>query len=308
MAVTSDNFGPETPATIVSPRRRLRRRLLVFPILLLAALLWGANWYCQRSRLFEDSVVAFGPPRWRWLEPILEEAATEFCGIPILLYNANRPLTPYQVRMVGSYESLEGLSLTGLTDKDLKHLSGLINLTGLAILDSQITAEGCQYLAGMQKLRHLTLESPHLDDACLSYLSELSELRRLQLNGGSFSEQGFDSLAQLPMLSGMTIMNCQLSGDALRPIAERSGVAGLDFHDSNVTDEMLAPFEEHRNLYSLTIRGTPVSREACVRLIEAMPRLSIGTDYDLPPRDLPGGDSGFVRSYAVDATEREAKN
>ena len=90
------------------------------------------------------------------------------------------------------------LSYTKITDKELKHLSGLTDLRHLDLSYTKITDKELKHLSGLTNLRTLNLGEIEITDKGLQYLSKLRNLEDLKLRA-EITDEGLKKLeAALP--------------------------------------------------------------------------------------------------------------
>ncbi|MCA9025243.1 MAG: hypothetical protein KDA86_08535 [Planctomycetaceae bacterium] len=282
-----------------TPRWRHSVALIVF-LLPFAGLLWVTNWYWKRVELFDGAEVKLAVPESKWLRLFGDEIAEIYFGDPIQLGIENEHLTPRQLKLIGSYKRLESLGLVGVSDDDLQYLGDLPNLEGLQIRSSHLTGDGLQHMAQLIKLERLVLQTPKLTDNSLEHLVKLKSLQDLRIetplltdvglqhlegaiwlqelhvSGGTVSEDGMQNLAGISTLAVLSLNNVEFKGDPFQPLAERGNIRHLVLNHSHVTDDMLEALARNDYLQHVLLIGTGVSPEACRKLDQAQPNLSVG--------------------------------
>lgn len=119
---------------------------------------------------------------------------------PIALSLEGAPVLDAALRPVGKLTTLRKLNLASnvrLTDNGLRHLSGLVNLQELNLLDSGISNAGLPHLAGLTSLESLDLgKNPKITDLGLQHLHGLRQLRMLNLAETSVTDAGVEELVK----------------------------------------------------------------------------------------------------------------
>ncbi len=93
---------------------------------------------------------------------------------------------------------------TDVTDNDLKHLKGLLNVTGVSISNTRLTDAGLVHLVGLKKLRTLSLDDTAITDAGLEHLKKIPSLRHLYLTDTEVTNEGLKDLQK-------ALPKCQLT-------------------------------------------------------------------------------------------------
>lgn len=286
--------GPAPKKQGTKSRRWRRWVLLLILLIPIVGLLWVTDWYRQRAELFDGADVKLTVPASKWLRLFGDEIAEVYFGDPIKLHIDNDHLTPRQLKLIGSYNRLESLTLVGVSDDDLqflgdlpqleqlriqsqhltgdglRHLVKLDRLRWLTLEAPQLTDEGLRHLAKLNALQDLTIESPHLTDKGLQYLEELRGLQDLLIDGGAISKEGMRGLTGISTLSGLSLHHVVFSGDPFRPLITRGNIRRLDVRRSTLNENMLQSLVENDYLQEVYVYDTGISDEACQRFYEKL--------------------------------------
>lgn len=193
------------------------------------------------------------------------------------------------LRHVSVLPELESLHLDGVTDDDLKELTGCpklrkldlnctgmtgVGLAGLARSPLEVITmlgggsdEGLQVISTIESLREI-----HCSVTCtgktLRALGRLKRLRVLNLYGVcDFSAEDLRPLVQLPELRELCLRGIAARGDTMPVVSQLSGLRALDFGaDKTVNDEWLACLKNLASLERLNLASTSVTDLGVQRL------------------------------------------
>jgi len=98
------------------------------------------------------------------------------------------------------------LGLTKITDKGLKEVAKLQNLSHLVMHGTPITGAGLKELAKLEKLTSLMLQDTKITDAGLKDLAKLQKLKFLGLHFTEITDEGYKELTKLPNLLGLGLV------------------------------------------------------------------------------------------------------
>jgi tetratricopeptide (TPR) repeat protein len=110
---------------------------------------------------------------------------------------------------------VERLSLRGITDAGLAHITGLINLRDLSLSNSNISDAGLAPLAGLENLEHLNVMMTRVGDIGLAHLKGLKKLRELNLAFTSVTDAGLKHLEGLKSLHSLDIKGTRITAEAV---------------------------------------------------------------------------------------------
>jgi len=96
-----------------------------------------------------------------------------------------------------------GLSALGLSDKDVRPLSGMRQIKTLILDGNPLTSDGIRFVRGLAFLHGLSLNSTNVDDSSIATLKNCKALRFLSLAYTKISRQGLESLRK-------SLPNCRI--------------------------------------------------------------------------------------------------
>ena len=131
-------------------------------------------------------------PRPLWVRHLLGD---DFFGSPVQA-NPSTSDTDARLEHISGLSQLEGLRLmdTEITDAGLAHLQGLTKLRWLQLDNTAVTDAGLKHLRGVTGLEYLGLNNTHITDVGLAYLAGLPHLRELNLNFTKVTDGGVKTL------------------------------------------------------------------------------------------------------------------
>jgi hypothetical protein len=99
-----------------------------------------------------------------------------------------------------------------ITDKGVKHLTGLVNLESLTMRKNLLTDDALADIKKLPKLTSLKLADNRITDKGLIHLKEMTQLQALDLSGNSeISDAGLEHLKGLTHLSGLHLFGTKVS-------------------------------------------------------------------------------------------------
>jgi Leucine-rich repeat (LRR) protein len=135
---------------------------------------------------------------------------------------AGTPLEDDMLQGIASWSAARlnlNLSGSGITNRGLPHVQGIIGLVNLDLSGTAITDEAANVLAGMTGLQSLRLDDTAVTDRTLAALAKLPKLWSLSLRNTKITDDGMQLLVANPMLCGVNVLGTAVS---------RSFVAGLE--------------------------------------------------------------------------------
>lgn len=122
-------------------------------------------------------------------------------------------------RLLGEdyFNEIRHVDFTGLiiTDKDLRVLSQLPNITLLSLGYTELTDKGLAVVANLKHLKSLGLENTQISDDGIASLEGLESLEELNLDGTRVSDRCLASLAKLRQLRYLYVSHTQVSEDGV---------------------------------------------------------------------------------------------
>ncbi len=256
------------------PRRRRFWLALLVLLLPLGSLLWVSNWFYQRSRLLNTGTIShveLGELQLPWGMLIGDDIARELFGAPVEFHLREKPLTLYQMGILGSYTGLKSLQLRDVTDADVRKLRGLTNLEHLTLNEPQLTDEACEIIGRFDQLQHLSLGNWHeesstiqMTDQGLSHLVGLTNLSGLELSAPGVTDDGLKSIAKLQTLTGLALDGTNLSGEGLGDLSQLTNLQSLGIRNWSLKEHALSDLPKLGNFECLVLWNCSFS-ENCLR-------------------------------------------
>jgi hypothetical protein len=163
---------------------------------------------------------------------------------------------------------LEGFSVIGANDNDLKHIGNFKNLTQLSLRTNKIT-DGLQYLTGSTNLAALNLSnSSYITSEGLLYLTAFKNLKKLDLTScQSVTDQVLQRLTVNTKLYKLNLRVCSKITDlGLCHLTICSALTDLDLYKCcNLTDETLSALLILTNLQYLNIAYTKITANSLLQ-------------------------------------------
>jgi hypothetical protein len=217
-------------------------------------------------------------PNARLLRSLLDEPPEKFEDKPvcvrayeILLHWGVEPPLPKSAQEIRSLD----LGGTDVTDKALKQVAELRNLTKLNLQDTKVTDKGLKELAGLTKLTELALREAQLSDANLRALGAMGLLHCLnQASGGRKRPKSAEEI------TSFALCRSPVSDAGLRELAALKNLTWLDVRDTRVTDAGLKELVGLKNLATLLLQGTQVTAGGVAELQKALPKCTIKRGAD----------------------------
>ena len=169
---------------------------------------------------------------------------------------------------LGRLTNLRGLILakTGMSDKEMARLAGLIKLQSLELRERRIGDRGLAYLADLTNLERLSLSGTGVTDDGLVHLKKLDKLKNLSLQTPRITDAGLAHIKHLTKLELFQIDSEMASGAALRHLGALAKLRCLTFHEARVTDAHLAHIAHLTELEWLWLNFTSVTDAGLVHL------------------------------------------
>jgi hypothetical protein len=159
----------------------------------------------------------FQPPGPAWLCQILgEDFFTEpaYVGIFTGAYGTD-------LRHLTVLKGLKGLALwgKGITDPMLGHVEGMKNLRSLRLCSPDLTDASLRHLEGLEKIESLDLVIP-VTDKGLRYIEELTNLRSLVLVHTEVTDAGLVRLKSLTKLRKLFLANRRITDKGVKKLQQ----------------------------------------------------------------------------------------
>lgn len=150
------------------------------------------------------------------------------------------------------------LQTASVTDADLIHLQGFVELVSLTLWETKVRGSGLKHLAALPNLRNLTIHP--FDDEGLSSLQHLPGLKFLNLYGATATDDGLRQLGTLVGLESLDLMRTPITDAGLPHLASLRNLRTLSL-DNNpaITNAALPSIARLKSLRSLSLIGTSVT-------------------------------------------------
>lgn len=164
-----------------------------------------------------------------------------------------------------------------VTDQELVGISKLHGLKDLRLSHcASLTNDGLAEISGMTQLTNLALRTMKIDDGAMVHLKGLTNLESLHLGMTKVGDEGLKQLKDLTHLKMLDLVSTEVSGAGLASIAKAKDLEVLDLdHCHNIDDESIANIENFANLKELRIRETCITAEGLEKLKAALPNCKI---------------------------------
>jgi DNA-directed RNA polymerase subunit RPC12/RpoP len=157
---------------------------------------------------------------------------------------------------------------TSITDEGLAALGQLPNLERLYLSGTNVTGEGLGPLAGATQLVHLALSGSKVDDTGLEQLGKLKSLQSLYLTGTPVTDKGLQHLASLPNLRILALDGTGITDDGLKHVQQIVTLRTLMLADTKVSDDGLASVKQLQHLEYLILVRSQITDAGLVHLNE----------------------------------------
>ena len=137
-----------------------------------------------------------GPPGFRFLSGKFPKTKLPYVSVPFCL----------------------DLAKSGVTDADLKQITGLSNLIKLELSETYITDKGLTDVGRLRGLRELYLYRTNVTDAGLKAFAALENLTVLGLSHTGVSDAGLKDIAKLTSLKSLGLFGTQVTDVGLREL------------------------------------------------------------------------------------------
>lgn len=159
-----------------------------------------------------------------------------------------------------------GLRDTDVSDKTLKQVATLRNLTRLDLRNTKVTDKGLKELAGLTKLRELGLSESQLNDANLRVLREIGLLHCLD------QAEGRKRPASDEEITALLLSRSPITDAGLRELGALQNLTWLSLSDTQVTDAGLECLQGLPRLQTLHLGGRQFT-DAGLERLKGLPQL-----------------------------------
>jgi internalin A len=147
----------------------------------------------------------------------------------------------------------------GITDRGVKTLAGLGNVTTLFLQDTPVTDEGMNELVRMKQLERLDLFETRVTDAGLAPLAKLPKLRELDLEGLPITDRGLTILADTNSLESLRLVDTNVTDEGMSILARIRSLRDVNLSATDITDRGLERLAESANIHAIRLKRTRVS-------------------------------------------------
>ena len=169
------------------------------------------------------------------------------------------------------------LSGGGITEEGIWHLSSIVGLTELSLLDVQLDDAGLKRIAGLPNLVLLSIRrSPRLTDKGLEYLKRLPKLTKLGLLEVGVTDRGLEQIAGITRLELLDLRGCaQVGNPGLKRLAPLKNLKTLRLGGYQINDDSLAIIKKLASLTGLTIDEAAIT-DAGLAHLAGLPLEEVG--------------------------------
>ncbi len=174
-------------------------------------------------------------------------------------------MTDEQLRTLQDLPQLAGLDISSpfgvmgfsrLTDSGLKEVKQLKHLTRLKLSATNVTDEGLKELKELKQLARLDLGRTNITDRGLEQLKELSQLTFLDLHMTKVTDRGLKDLKSFDRLARLNLGLTMVTDAGLKELRVLKQLANLDLNCCySVTDVGLSELSELRELRKLNLNS-----------------------------------------------------
>jgi hypothetical protein len=174
-------------------------------------------------------------------------------------------------------EILTFVELTGndFSDKQMKLLAGMGEMTYLNLSFTQVTDAGLKVVADMPKLEKLYLSGLKISDAGLKVVENLKDLDLLIVSQTPITDAGLVHLKGLENLERLSLMETKVTDKGLKALLGLPKLKALDLSSTAITDAAIPQLVQMRMLEELNLANTKVSPAGVKTLQAALPECDI---------------------------------
>lgn len=135
--------------------------------------------------------------------------------LEVLIFNQTQ-LDQDAMQEISTCHGVTRLTLTGITDQDVRHLSSLVRLQSLELIESRITNDGVKELVdGCPNLESLNVYSAPITDTGLGDLIRLKKLRSMILDDIPITDEGIQQLGGCPALDYLLLQRTKVKASGV---------------------------------------------------------------------------------------------
>jgi Leucine-rich repeat (LRR) protein len=212
-------------------------------------------------------------PAATWLETFLGEDV--FHGVVCVDMRESKDELARRMQLLESFPTLRALYVSDspVTDAELAHIRGLIELRHLDLSSTNVTDAGLEHLEHLTHLRFLLI-GPHITDRGLRRLKLLTSLESLELLDTDVTDAGVGELTTLTNLRSLYLSGAKITGCGLDKLKKLTRLEELSLDATLVTDVGLDGLTTLTNLRSLCLSGTNIS-DGGLKKLKTLARLEV---------------------------------
>lgn len=201
------------------------------------------------------------------------EILSQISSLKKLSLDWNSDITPMSFKYLSKLRNLESLSLKDIASGGgLNQLSQLTQLSTLQLSLTDITDKDLKALSKFPRLKSLDLSRTKITDDGLAHLLSLKELEELTLVRTDISKQGLDTISKIATIQKLNISFTKISNDSMKPVSELDNLRWLSIASTEIKPGGLNPLLHCTKLEHISLSYNDVSDEdACV--IAKLPNL-----------------------------------
>jgi Leucine-rich repeat (LRR) protein len=209
--------------------------------------------------------------------PMIRDAKNGNAVISVNLNNLKVMVTDKELEHVAAFKKLQNLDLNscfGVTDKGLKNLDGLTELTSLYLNNTKVTDAGTTEIGKLKKLKNLGLIQTAVTDKGLKNLDGLTEMQGLNLFGlKGVTDEGMKSLAKMTKLQNLDIRLTPVTDKGIQELAGMKDLRLLQIGGPKITDASAKTLAGLTELQTLEMSGSDIT-DASLKEFAKLPKLS----------------------------------
>lgn len=175
------------------------------------------------------------------------------------------------LELLPDFPKLENLYLRNLdlSDDDLRLIATKLNLVGLSLTETRVSAKGLAELAASRRLSALTLHGTVFGDDNIQGLADLTQLTHLQLIRTDITSTGFASLSKLKRLRRLDVWGdvVQMSDNEMTYLAKLTMLEHLDVQPTAISDLGLKQLQNLRGLRQIRLRSSAIADDGIQHLV-----------------------------------------
>lgn len=164
---------------------------------------------------------------------------------------------------------------TQVSNSELVHLAGLINLQKLDFSETQVSDGGLLHLKRLNNLQEVQLFGTHITNVGLLHLEALTNLEEITLSNTHVTDIGLRHLRKLENLKTLELAGTKITDAGLGHIFWMDNLKHLDVMGTQITDEGLIHLTGLKNLRWLRAFKTQITDAGVAELKRSLPLCDI---------------------------------